>query len=168
MAIHSVISSLLVYLDLYLHGKSQIVILGPNSIELIRRNLDDEATQLEMLKALGFGTKQFLPSFVGVTSHLSGYCNLKYSRCLRSESRIILLRAVARILFLTRHDSSWWFRFIFAPRSAEMIQFHLRIFFLNGWFNHQLEDFLACHVLCVFTATHGCIGTWRIIPVKSG
>ena len=46
-------------LELYLHGKSQIVILAPNSIELIRRNLDDEATQLEMLKALGFGTQQF-------------------------------------------------------------------------------------------------------------
>ena len=45
-------------LELYLHGKSQIVILGPNSIEVIRRNLD-EVTQLEMLKALGFGTKQF-------------------------------------------------------------------------------------------------------------
>ncbi len=31
--------------------------------------------------------------------------------------------------------------FLFLPLYGEMIQVDLRIFFIHGWFNHQLENF---------------------------
>ena len=39
-------------------------------------------------------------------------------------------------------ESRWWFQifFMFIPKIGEMIQFDSRIFFSDGWLNHQLTS----------------------------